>query len=467
MTAQLTQLSEHDSALAILRQLIASDGPLVARLKTAAAGRAWTYGRKSELMLGWLRSLEYSFGQSATVPTPSGIIARLHENPDFAQPLLAACLIYTAWPDYQSETLMERAVHQLVAPNIWDEYTHLLGEFLHESVLRAGRRRLSQQTYEGLHTRDFGLVDDANVYLHQLPVRMGQHTEVLGVPTGFAELDAAISGLSGLTFLAGAAGVGKTDLAITICTSVLGTQPDTAVVFVELDLGKNQVYDRIVCNLAGVSEAELLNADVPPAVRQKVEQGLQRFRELNRRLDVVSLMSSQPLDVNLFAQRLRNFQQHCGCRRLVVVVDYVQLLTPPQQAGDPLEQDRQRMQLLSDIRTLTANTSPDRSPAVLAISEVRKIDSGRDLVLEDLLGAARQQYVADNVIMLQPGKDQPVTAETSPVELLVVKTRRGRRGRIPLTFRYRRHAFTSAASDGERAEPAAAAPRGRRSRQGA
>jgi len=276
--------------------------------------------------------------------------------------------------------------------------------------------------------------------------RIRGESQILGIATGIGQLDVALSGLNGLMFLAGPAGVGKTDLAIDICARVLQTQADTAVVLVELDLKKNQVFDRLICNLAQVTEQELLSESNLPAVDEKIEQGLTQFSELSRRLDVISLPSSEPLDVSRLLTRLQKFYRHCRCRRLVVVVDYLQLLSLSEQSGDPLEQDRQRAQLLSDLRDWSANSNQELSPVFLVISEVRKIDRDRDLVLEDLPGAARLQYKADSVMMLQ-SRSQSVTAETAPVELLVVKCRRGSKARIPLTFRFRRHSFAAPTSN--------------------
>lgn len=446
MNASVESSVAHANALATLQALVAENGPLATKIRGVLYHDS-QYTSLGQSLLNRLQYLSRQFAAPGANVEPSQIMMSITASgiEQYEDAVLAACLIDAAWPGFQDQAFCERAIIAFRGEPV--VYEELFGEFLPPWLAKRGRFNVAYQLYHKSHKVDFRFVDDAAAYRYKLDQRKTETPCVLGLSTGIRELDLATSGLTGLTLLGGAAGVGKTDLAIEICCTVLENQPEVAVMFVEFEMEKDRVLDRIVCNLAGVTEDEVLARELPMGRADDVMRGLDKLQELSPRLDVMELNAYETFDGSRFLERRSGFLKRNQCRRALVVMDYLQLIPLENPPGDSLEQDRQRLELLKSLRQRTTTGNSDADDAYLVISEVRKVDQDRDLVLEDLLGAGRSQFVGENVLLLQNCHDVVSTMESSATELIVAKTRRGRRTRIPLTFLYRRHAFQSAAAE--------------------
>src|SRR6202040_1762499 len=85
--------------------------------------------------------------------------------------------------------------------------------------------------------------------------------------TGIKGLDRALGGgLSGITFLGGCPGIGKTTLALVAAISALKTHPYLAVLFLALDMTKDAMFDRLICHEAGVDYATLVAGRLPKEI---------------------------------------------------------------------------------------------------------------------------------------------------------------------------------------------------------
>jgi replicative DNA helicase len=141
---------------------------------------------------------------------------------------------------------------------------------------------------------------------------------VLGVPTGLAQLDSLLGGLTdGLHLLAGPPGMGKTTLALQIAAAATREVP---VVVVTFEHAPENLTLKLLCARAGVNPRDVQRGYADLAQLRSAAAAWQPVAE---RLAVVE-GSSQLTVVQVRAQARRAMRQH-QTERCLVVVDYLQL----------------------------------------------------------------------------------------------------------------------------------------------
>lgn len=296
---------------------------------------------------------------------------------------------------------------------------------------------------------DFSRVDDAAIYLHKRSLTRTDDAAMMGIPTGIPELDEATSGLNGTVIIGGEGGVGKSSLAQSFGLATLKAHSDRALIIHQFDMPKEAAIGRVICELGGVTEREILARNLPADRQEAVDKAIATYREHSPRIDIVPYLPGEPIDVEKLIKRRNKFLKACGCSQAVVIVDYLQLIGVPEGVRDANEADKQRIVFLQSLRKSRIH-NPCSEDVILAISEVRKTDGNNALALSDLLGSSRLGYAADLVMMLQAGKSEPgiPIGDRVPLDLNVVKVRRGRKAKIRLAFDYLRYQFTSLGNGG-------------------
>ncbi|HEX5586129.1 MAG TPA: DnaB-like helicase C-terminal domain-containing protein, partial [Acidimicrobiia bacterium] len=120
-------------------------------------------------------------------------------------------------------------------------------------VFEVAERRVSESM--------IGIRDALQDTLDNLEARYGQASELVGVPTGFTEIDRILHGLqqSTLTILAARPGMGKTALALGMARNV-ATQTGRPVVFFSMEMGTLELTKRILAMEARVDAGKLWTA---------------------------------------------------------------------------------------------------------------------------------------------------------------------------------------------------------------
>src|SRR3989449_528730 len=148
--------------------------------------------------------------------------------------------------------------------------------------------------------------------------RKATGSAVLGVPTGFGQLDNLLGGLNeGLYLLAGAPGLGKTTLALQL--AVAATK-DVPVVVVTFEHGPANLTLKLLCARAGVNPRDVQRGYADLA---KLRSAAAAWEPVAQRLAVVE-GSSQLTVAQVRAQARRAMRQH-QAERCLVVVDYLHL----------------------------------------------------------------------------------------------------------------------------------------------
>jgi RecA/RadA recombinase len=262
--------------------------------------------------------------------------------------------------------------------------------------------------------------------------------------TGVRSVDEALGGLHGMCFLAGAAGTGKSTLALELARGVLSQHPDVGVLLVLSDLGmsKTVIYERLLCREAGVSYRTLLNPERTAEAGGVIEMAGQRLRnDVLGRLLVAEPGISPKTDREMrsyLAELSACLRAACKCERLLTVVDYFQALRLTSGGSDAVQsvdEDHARLSVLQSYQNTSRTARRPAGDPLLVIGQVRKGDGARTrLTLEDLLGSSQLAYAGDTVLLLEEGKPSAAPGRTN-LTLRVAKARDGgHRGDISLVF---------------------------------
>lgn len=265
------------------------------------------------------------------------------------------------------------------------------------------------------------------------------------VRTGLASLDRALGGgLRGLTVLGGPTGVGKTSLAVSIARSGLQADPTLAVLIVELDMRKDDIYGQLLAAeqaAAGPRPPSGQYAPEPPGylARLRVVDATHLpppGEHLHWQNDMISWMTKQYQ--SLFAAT--------GARTVLLVVDYLQRLEVPGITNE-LDRDAERLKFLTAVQYGTTTPLYPAGMPILVVSKVPKGRGPTQLTPDDLHGDSGLAYSAGTILFLEPDNGRAAGQHTAPVTLSVAKGRDGvTRGRHPLDFAFTAYTFREAAT---------------------
>ena len=256
--------------------------------------------------------------------------------------------------------------------------------------------------------------------------KLHEHKEMLrGLPTGFRDLDNALSGLqkSDLVILAARPSIGKTTLALDIArmTSVMY---DKSVLIFSLEMSSQQLVDRMLSAQSRVNAWNLRTGHLSSD---------REFSQLRDSLDKLAkakiYIDDQPGNSIVRMKALaRRLKAEKGLD--LVVVDYLQLMTTSKNYDSMVNQ-------VTEISRSLKSLAKELNVPVLALSQLsRAIESrGGKPRLSDLRDSGSIEQDADVVIFIHredKGKDE--SEKTNVAELLIEKHRNGPTGRVELYF---------------------------------
>lgn len=254
---------------------------------------------------------------------------------------------------------------------------------------------------------------------------------VLGITSGFADLDELTSGFSeGLYVVAGRPAMGKTSLAMNFAESAALSGRPVAVFSLEMPL--QQLAQRLLAGSAGLplrlmrESWSFADQDWP-----KLSAGLQRIADLPMWIDddglqTVSDIRAQCMRLN--AEIVREYSQGIG----MIVIDYLQLL------GSDLERNATQNDKISQISRALKLLSKEFGVPVIVLSqlnrEVEKRTNKRPMN-SDLRDSGAIEQDADVIMFVY--RDE-VYNEDSPdkgiAEVILGKQRNGPLGTVRLFF---------------------------------
>ncbi len=195
--------------------------------------------------------------------------------------------------------------------------------------------------------------------LNEIEAISNRDGEMVGVPTGFAELDSLTNGLhpGQLVILAARPAIGKSTLGLDVCRNASIKHGITSVIF-SLEMSRNEIVMRLLSAEAQVS-------------LQHMRSGTMTEADWAKMANKMGVVSEAPLFID-DSPNMTLMEIRAKCRRLkqrhnlkLVVVDYLQLMT----SGKKVESRQQEVSEFSRSLKLLAK---ELEVPVIAISQLNR-----------------------------------------------------------------------------------------------
>jgi len=259
-----------------------------------------------------------------------------------------------------------------------------------------------------------------------IDARKGSH--VTGLPTGFEELNQMLCGLQNgeMIIIAARPSMGKTSFAINMAEHQAADE-DLAVVIFSLEMGRQQLVERMLCSRSGVDS-------------QLVRKGMLSTEQFGQLQQAGAELYQKPLFID-DTPGLTPMMIRAKCRRLksqyniqAVYIDYMQLMS----LGGYTESRQQEISTIS--RQLKALARELNVPVVV-LSQLNRAAEGREghrPRMSDLRESGSIEQDADVVILLHREdyyhRGDTDWEENNVAEVIIAKQRNGPTGVVELIF---------------------------------
>jgi len=261
----------------------------------------------------------------------------------------------------------------------------------------------------------------------QISYRYEHRDELLGVPTGFYDLDAMTSGLqkSDLIILAARPSMGKTAFALNIAQNV-GLKAKKPVAIFSLEMPKEQLVQRMLCSEAEVDSQKLKTGNMQAKDWEKLTTAMNYFADAPIFID--DCAGASVMDIRAKCRRLAMEQKELG----LVVIDYLQLMEGTGNGDD-------RNQQISGISRGLKGLARELGVPVIALSQLsRAVEQRTDKkpMLSDLRESGAIEQDADIVMFIYRDEyyNKEDTENRGKAEVIIAKHRNGAVGSIDLLF---------------------------------
>ena len=287
-------------------------------------------------------------------------------------------------------------------------------------------------------------------------------TGLTGLSTGFRDLDRTIQGLrpSEMIVLAARPSMGKTSLAMNICTAVAlgadctgrpvtGGEPQGVAVF-SCEMSTDALVTRMLCSMAGVPYFNIVRAN---KYGVSEEEKLRQTNRLSRAANVLQnakfyVDDTGGLDISDLRARARLMKKRHDVK--LVMIDYLQLLNCAAASSEGRQLETTRIS--AGIKAM----AKELNVPVLVLSQLSRGVEQRDREakprLSDLRDSGSIEQDADVVMLLRRPCKYPGSAGSDQPNLAIVdvaKNRNGRVGEVKLTFIDELTQFTDATDERE------------------
>lgn len=257
-----------------------------------------------------------------------------------------------------------------------------------------------------------------------------------GIPTGFKQLDAKLSGLqrSDLIILAARPSMGKSSLAMDIAKHV-AVYENLPVGIFSLEMSKDQIVDRMLAGHANVDSWRLRTGNLQDGPGDndfsRIQTAIGTLSEAPIYIDDMS--STNILQMRAMARRL---QSETGLGLLVI--DYLQLMDTTNKYASPIQQVTENSRALKGL-------AKELNIPILVLSQLSRAVEQRTPhrpMLSDLRESGAIEQDADVVLFIyREDKYNENAIEKNIAEIIIAKHRNGPTGAIKLYFDENRVSF--------------------------
>ncbi|GAA3706666.1 replicative DNA helicase [Zhihengliuella alba] len=262
---------------------------------------------------------------------------------------------------------------------------------------------------------------------------------VIGVPTGFYELDELTQGLQGgqMIVVAARPAVGKSTFALDFARSA-AIKSNMTTVFFSLEMGRNEIAMRLLSAEASIGLQDLRKGTVKDEQWAKIASTMGKLNDAPLYIDDSPNMSL--MEIRAKCRRLK--QKH---DLKLVVLDYLQLMS----SGKRVESRQQEVSEFSRALKLLAK---ELDVPVIALSQLNRGSEQRTdkkPMVSDLRESGSIEQDADMVILLHRediyDKESPRAGEA---DVIVAKHRNGPTKTIVVAFQGHYSRFSNMAPEG-------------------
>lgn len=263
-------------------------------------------------------------------------------------------------------------------------------------------------------------------YIDRVEYLRQHQGEMIGIPTGLADLDKLLGGLqrSDLIILAGRPGMGKTSLGLSIALQA-ARKWDKRIAMFSLEMSDEQLVQRLVSAETGIDSQRLRLGDI-------------KDDEWSTLIQATNLLANTQIYID-DTPAISALELRTKCRRLhaehgldMVIVDYLQLMR-----GDFRSENRQ--QEISFISRSLKALARELNIPILALSQLsRQVESRHDKrpMLSDLRESGSIEQDADAVLFIYRDEVYNPDSEFPNIaEIILSKHRSGPTGIFSVYFK--------------------------------
>ena len=251
--------------------------------------------------------------------------------------------------------------------------------------------------------------------------------ELVGVTTGFYDLDNITSGLhkSDLIILAARPSMGKTAFALNLAQNV-ALKGKKGVAIFSLEMPKQQLVSRMLCAEAEVDSQRVRTGNLQPKDWEKLVDGMTKLSDAKIYIDDASGVTAT--DIKAKCRRLMMEEKDLG----LVVIDYLQLM---EGGGNPNDRNQQ----ISAISRSLKGLARELDVPIIALSQLsRGVEQRPDKrpMLSDLRDSGAIEQDADIVMFIYRDEyyNRDNVENKGKAEIIIAKHRNGSTGTIELLF---------------------------------
>jgi replicative DNA helicase len=250
--------------------------------------------------------------------------------------------------------------------------------------------------------------------------------EIMGVPTGFYDLDKLLGGLQPSDFLiiAGRPGTGKTAFMLSAAKTAAQYHKKHVAIF-SLEMSNEQLVQRLIAQETGIDTQRMRSGKLEENEWPIFIEAIEKLRETQIFLDDTPGLT--PLQLRTKSRRL-----HLEYNLDLVIVDYIQLMS----SGTRSENRVQEVSFIS--RNLKILARELNVPVLAAAQLSRAIEQRADKEpqLSDLRESGSLEQDADVVMFIhRPELYEKDTLKQNLAQIKIAKHRNGPVGNVEMVFR--------------------------------
>jgi len=266
-------------------------------------------------------------------------------------------------------------------------------------------------------------------FLDELDMLQQNQGKILGVPTGWTDLDRLTNGLnkSDLIILAARPRVGKTSMALNIASNAAIKYGKTVVMF-SLEMSKQQLFKRLIAMEAGIDLQRLRSGWVEDEEWERMTNALDLLETANIYIDDTPNITTMEM-----RSKIRAFIAR-GIPVDLIIVDYLQYMRPSNG-----KRSDNRVQEVGEISHDLKVLARELDVPVLALAQLSRaveMRQNKKPQLSDLRESGSIENDAD-IIMFIDREDvyNPETERQNMADLYIAKHRNGPEGVVTLYFK--------------------------------